>query len=135
MNTYYINDNQFKKTNIYKEYLNNHKGVGYLKIKASSANEAVPIQGIKIAVTKTINNDKIVFFEGITNESGIINNIPLPTFKNNNDNLISPLYETYDILSLYEKDNLKQNYKANIFDGIYVVQNINIKPAMNMEDY
>ena len=135
MNTYYINDDQFKKTSIYKDFLNNHKGIGYLKIKASSANEAVPIQGIKIIVTKTINNDRIVFFEGKTNESGIINNIPLPAPKSDDDNLISPLYETYDILSIYEKENLKQNYKANIFDGIYVVQNINIKPAMNMEDY
>ena len=64
----------------------------------------------------------------------MINNISLPAPKLNNDNLVSPTKTTYNIISYYEPENLKQIYQANIYEGIYVVQNINIIPAMKMGD-
>ena len=77
MNTYYFNDDTFKTTDLYKKYLVNNPATGYLKIRASSASEAIPISNLKIVVSKKIDTSKIIFYEGVTNESGIIEKIIL----------------------------------------------------------
>ena len=134
MNTYNINNSDFIKSPLFQKYLKINNGIGYLNIRAFSANEAVPVKGLKITVTNTIDNNTIIFFEGETDDSGMINNIALPTPKQTNDNLVAPTKETYNIISYYEKENLKQIYQANIYDGIYVVQNIIVKPEKDMGD-
>ena len=134
MNIYNFNDKSFKKTNIYQDFIKDNNSFGYLKIRAYSANEAIPIKGLQITITKTINSDTIVFFEGKTNESGIIEKIILPAPKQNQTNLVAPLKATYDIISYYPLENLKQIYQADIYDGIYVVQNINIIPQKSIGD-
>ena len=133
MNTYTINSDYIKSEE-YKNYLKINNSIGYLSIRAYSANEAIPVKGLRITVTNTIGNNNVIFFEGETDESGMINNISLPAPKLNNDNLVSPTKTTYNIISYYEPENLKQIYQANIYEGIYVVQNINIIPAMKMGD-
>ena len=135
MNTYNIKDSDFIKSQIFQDYLKINNSFGFLNIRAFSANEAVPIKGLKITITNTIGNNTVIFFEGETDESGMINNIKLPAPKLNNDNLTTPTKATYNIVSYYPLENLKQIYQANIYDGIYVVQNINIIPNMNMGDY
>jgi hypothetical protein len=134
MNTYKINDPNYNKSEEFQKYLKDNNGVGYLNIRAFSANEAIPIKGVKITITKLIGNNNVIFFEGETDDSGMINNIALPTPKLGGDNLISPNKETYNIISYYKPENLKQEYQANIYDGIYVIQNINIIPEMKMGD-
>ena len=44
----------------YQKFLKDNTGRGYLKIRASAANEAIPISGIKIKVSKVIGDNKIV---------------------------------------------------------------------------
>ena len=135
MNTYNINNSDFVKSPLFQEYLRINNGIGYLNIRAFSANEAVPIMGLKITITNVIDNNTIIFFEGETDDSGMINNIALPTPKQTTDNLVAPVKVTYNIISYYEKENLKQIYQANIYDNIHVVQNIIIKPEKDMGDY
>ena len=134
MNTYNVKDNNYIKSKEFQDYLKTNNSIGYLNIRAFRANEAVPIKGLKITITNVINNNTVVFFEGETDESGMINNIALPAPKINGDNLIAPTKATYNIISYYQPDNLKQSYQANIYDGIYVVQTINIIPNMNIGD-
>ena len=134
MNTYNVNNSDFVKSQLFQDYLKVNNSIGYLNIRAFKANEAIPVKGLNITITNTINNNTIIFFEGKTDDSGMINNIALPTPKLNNDNLLAPNKQTYNIISYYEPENLKQIYQANIYDGIYVVQNINIIPQMNMGD-
>ena len=113
----------------YQSFINNNPTQGYLRIKAYSASEAVPISGVEVAVTKEINNRNIIFFEGSTNESGLIEYIPLPTPEINSDNLNAPNYSTYNISAKYNDFN--NNYSVRIFEDVFVVQNINVKPSFN----
>ena len=113
----------------YQTFINNNSTQGYLRIKAYSASEAVPISGVDIVVTKKINNRNITFFEGSTNESGLIEYIPLPTPEINSDNLNAPNYSTYNISATYKDFN--NNYSVNLFEDVFVVQNINVKPTYN----
>ena len=132
MNTYNFNDDNFKNTEIYKQYIASNAGEGYLKIRAYAASGAIPINNLKIVVSKTINGNNIIFYEGLTDSSGTIERIPLPAPKQNSDDLVIPSSTTYDIKATYQIDNTTRTYKANIYDNIYVIQTISIVPTMNV---
>lgn len=115
---------------IYQKFLKDNPGSGRLRIRAYAANGAVPISNLKVVVTKDIDNNKITFFEGATNESGIIDGITLPAPITNPNNLISPNYTTYDITATY--NNIDLLYKVNMFDDVMVVQNISVVPDIGL---
>lgn len=128
MNTYYFDDESFINTNSYSKFINENPTEGYLKIRAYAANQAVPIKGVKIIVSKIIDNNKVIFFEGSTNESGLIENITLPAPSQNPNDLEVPNRTTYDINAKYIPDNIDRNYKANIYEDLKVIQTIIIAP-------
>lgn len=133
MNTYNFNDENFKNTDIYKKFLEENPSYGHLKIRAYAAREAIPISGLRVVIKKIIDNNIIVFFDGYTNDSGLIEKIDLPTPKLNVNNLDVPNSITYDIDATY-LNNIKLSYKANMYEDICVVQNISLAPLSNIGD-
>ena len=101
--------------------------------RAYAANGAVPIEGLKIIVSTKINQNNFIFFEGSTNESGVIEKIVLPAPKINANNLEAPNKLTYEIKASYLNNDIQKVYRVNIYENIYVVQNISIVPSFNME--
>ena len=68
MNTYTINSDYIKSEE-YKNYLKINNSIGYLSIRAYSANEAIPVKGLRITVTNTIGNNNVIFLkEKLTNQ-------------------------------------------------------------------
>ena len=65
----------------------------------------------------------VIFFKGKTDKSGMIENIELPAPILGN-NLVIPNTITYNILAGGNK------FSVDMYDGICVVQNINIVPTM-----
>ena len=130
MNVNY-NDINFMESETYKNYANNNKGQGILNIRAYAANSAIPIQNLKVIVSKNIDNLKVIFFEGVTNNSGVINQIKLPTpiIELNNEEV--PPSQDYDITATYNNENLI--YKIKMFNNIQVLQNINVVPSIRLE--
>ena len=127
--TYNIEDKQFLNSELYKSFINANPGLGFLKIRAYAASQAVPISGLNVQVSKDIGGNKVIFFEGVTNESGVIERISLPVPKMNTDNMMAPNISTYDINTIYEGE--KRLYKVNVYDDIYVIQNINVTPNIS----
>ena len=132
MNTYNFTDQAFKNTASYQNFIATNPSEGYLKIRASAASQALPISGLKIVVSKDIDNNNIIFFEGATNSSGVIEKIVLPAPKLDPNNLDAPKSTTYLIKATYEPDNLNDTYRVNIYENIYVVQTINVVPTLNV---
>ena len=132
MNTYNYNDEEFKKSKIYQDFIKDNPSKGYLKIRAYAANQAIPINDLKIIVSKNVSSNRIIFFEGITNSSGIIERITLPTPKLDPNNLDAPSSTTYDIDAISKNENNINKYKVNMYEDIYVIQNINIIPTLNV---
>ena len=128
MNTFNINDQNFINSKVYKDYLQKNPSNGYLKIRAFAANQAIPISNLNIKVSKNIDNNNVIFFEGRTNSSGIIEKITLPTPKLDFNNLDKPNSTTYDIIATYDNKNII--YKVNMYENVYVLQEININPSM-----
>lgn len=127
--TYNVNDKDFLNSELYRSFINSNPGVGFLKIRAYAASGAVPISGLSVVISKDIGGNKVIFFEGVTNESGVIERISLPVPRMSSDNMIAPVISTYDINTTYEGES--RLYKVNVYDDIYVVQNINVTPNIS----
>lgn len=127
--TYNVNDKDFLNSELYRSFINQNPGIGFLKIRAYAASDAVPISGLSVVISKDIGGNKVIFFEGVTNESGVIERISLPVPRMSSDNLIAPVISTYDINTTYEGES--RLYKVNVYDDIYVVQNINVTPNIS----
>lgn len=130
MNTYNINDNEFKNSSLYSNFLKDNPSRGGLRIRAYSANGAVPISNVKVIVSTIYDNNNIIMFEGTTDESGLIERISLPTPKLDMNNLDTPNKITYDIKSIYDKNSFDRTFKIDLYEGVMVIQNINIVPDM-----
>ena len=128
MNNVNFNSEEFKKTQTYQDFIKENQGEGRLLIKASSAQEAIPIENLRIKVSVIIGNTRIIFFDGVTDSSGMIPKIKLPAPKTDPDNLVVPAFTTYNIVSTY--NNMDTLYKVNMYDNICVIQNINIVPEI-----
>ena len=127
-----VNDENFKKTSTYKNFISTHPSHGNLRIRASAASGAIPISGVKIVVSTNIENNTVIFFEGFTDNSGLIEKISLPAYKLDNNNLNIPEKTEYNVEATYIPDNLSMTFKVNIYENINVVQNINIVPEMRL---
>jgi hypothetical protein len=128
LNTYNVNDQNFINSEIYQKFLSENTSRGYLNIRAYAANQAIPISGLRVVVSTIIDNNKVIFFEGSTNSSGIIGGISLPAPKLDPNNLDAPNKTTYEIQATYTPDNITQIYKVNMYENVSVIQNINIVP-------
>lgn len=128
MNTYNINDDNFINTDIYKEFIKENPSRGSLRIRAYTASGAIPIKDLKVTISTEFQNSNIIFYEGVTNESGLIDKISLPAPKLITDNLDVPKKTTYEILAVYKPEDLNKVYKVNMYEDVCVVQNINVAP-------
>ncbi len=127
------NTELLKNNKDYQLFISQNPGTGTLKIRASSANEALPISNVKIIVSKKIGNDTIIFFEGQTDNSGMINNIKLPTPRKIQNNEEIPIFTEYDLEAKYEPSNFYKKYEISLCCSISIIQYINITPNVNYE--
>lgn len=125
MNVYNINDSEFKNSSFYQDFLKDNPTSGYLKIRAYAASEAIPISNMQVEISKTIGDNKIIFFSGITDNSGMIERVTLPTPRLDVSDLNVPNNIEYDIKTSYE--GVDTLYKVIMFEGVCVVQTINVK--------
>lgn len=131
MNSVNFNDPLFKQTNTYKDFINDNKSNGFLSIRAYAANAAIPISNLSITVYKILDNQKVIFFEGATDNSGIISQISLPTPEVSSNDEEIPASIDYDVEAKYNNQNLIFNIK--MFSKIQVNQNINIVPEIRLD--
>lgn len=129
-----MNDQNFKNSNEYKSFLEANSGEGVLDIRVYTASGAIPISNLKVIVSKIVGNTNVIFFEGYSDSSGIIESIKLPAPKIKTDDLKIPSSAEYNISANYIPDNVNENFKVEIYDGIRVIQNINILPKNKVED-
>ena len=133
MKVYYLNDEDLIASALFQKFLTDNPASGMLKIRSFAASMAVPIKGLRVIVSSMLDdNTKVIFFEGVTDESGMIENIKLPAPKLSNDNLVAPVKTEYEIEANYDPDNIKLIYKINMYEDVCVMQNINITPTLKV---
>ena len=131
MDSVYMTDKEFMGSLAYQTFMKSNPGRGNLKIRAYAASEALPVGGLKIIVSTVIDSKKVIFFEGITDASGMVNDLELPAPEVNTNNLEIPMAPDYEIDAISDDGISMQIYHVNMYDGICVVQNINYIPNSN----
>lgn len=130
-----VNDVDKLKNNAeYNQFLRDNPSTGTLKVRTTSASSALPVSGVDIIVSKEIGENTIIFFEGKTDDSGMINNIKLPTPIKVSSDLEVPKFSTYKLEAKYSPDNFNKIYSISLCCSISVIQYINITPLVNMEE-
>lgn len=126
---------KFKKTQEYQKFIEENPSVGYLKVNVFTAYKAVPIPNTEILITKTIDDKNVIFFQGITDSSGTIENIVLPTTKNTS--LITPEapanYTLYDLIAVHKDYGIVKKNNIGILGEIKVIQYIKMNPEINFK--
>ena len=128
MNDINIDDPRLQMDPDYQKFVRDNPGRGYLKIRASSINEAIPASGVNIKVSKVIGNNNVIFFEDVTDESGMINDIVLPAPRAITNDLEAPKFSEYKITAT--GPNINQEYTISICCSITIIQYINVIPSI-----
>lgn len=128
-NSFLISDSEVLNSDYYKNFIRINSGKGNLKIHAYAASEALPVSGLKVVVSSVIENKKVIFYEGYTDASGMIETLSLPAPKLSFDNLSVPTTVSYEIDASFKGENLPIIFHVNMYDGVCVVQNINYVPG------
>ena len=129
-----ISFEDFKKTSLYQQFSLENPSTGTLKVQVFTAYKAVPIADCEIVIFKTIGNYKVVFFTGLTNSSGIIDNIILPAPENaTTTTMEAPLYTTYDMTAIHVGYETIKQYQIGILGNIKAIQYVRMTPLVELE--
>ena len=126
----FISYDEFKKLDIYNDFINVNPDMGVLKIEAFTANEGLPIPDTDILIYKDIGEYNVIFFKGKTDANGMIDNIYLPTPKMSESNILEPLYTVYDMNAYHIGFETIKKYSIGMFGGIKVIQYVKMTPEV-----
>ena len=107
----------------YEDFLAENRGVGALKIQAYRARGAYPVPGVRVVISREFKGGDKVLFSGVTNESGVIDGIELPSPPRIN----SLEFDSPDKVAVYKLKATSPQYEeltrsVEIFDGVKTVQ-------------
>ena len=131
MDTINFNDTLFQQSEMYKKLMEENTTNGILTIRAYAANKALPVEGMEVIVYKIMDNKRVIFFDGKTDNSGLIENINLPTPEISTGDLVKPPSQDYNIEAIYDMQDLK--FKITMYSNISVNQNINVVPILRTD--
>lgn len=119
---------EFKQTKEYQEFIEKNPDEGTLKVQVFTADQAIPIADTEIYITKEIGDYNVLFFQGVTNSSGIIDNIKLPAPHEIMPPPIDevPFYTNYQLTASNEKLKFIKQYEISMFGNVDVLQYIKI---------
>ncbi len=78
-----FNLDDFKKLPEYKDFIKKNPIKKIFKITTRKTKDTKKITKSIITITKKVNNYKVVFYKGITDKNGVIDNIELPILTDN----------------------------------------------------
>lgn len=117
---------QFKKLPEYQNFIQKNPSTGNLKVQVFTADQAIPLPNTQVYITKQIGDYNVLFFEGMTDSSGIIDNIilPAPVGDFNVEEFVAPDYTMYQLVA--SNDALKEikQYQISMFGDVKVLQYI-----------
>ena len=121
-----VDNNKNDSTENYEDFLKNNIGRGTLKIHTLIGNTFFPVQDVKVEVYKMFGDEKKVFFSGTTSDSGMIDDIILPTMSRRDDYLNGAVKYQISVKSdNYDSEDVMDVY---IYDGIKSIQKIEMTP-------
>ncbi len=124
----YMSLEQFEKTDAYKSFIEENPSTGVLKVQVFTADQVIPIANAEIYITKTIGDNDVLFFNGKTDMSGIVDNIilPAPNGDANFEEFEIPKYTTYNLIVSSEEYKTIKQYEISMFGDVKVLQYVKV---------
>ncbi len=117
----------------YQQFIDRNNKQGELKIQAFSAQQAIPVSGVNVKISKKFSDQEKVFFEGTTDDSGIIDGIFLPApdkeLSEHPEN--SAPYATYNITASHPIYGVELTGNVQVFGDTKAIQPIRVIPTTN----
>lgn len=119
-------NNSLYDSKVYSDFASQNTGSGLLKIQVFAANQAFPLKDVDIIIYKNIDGKKVIFFEGVTDSSGIIDNISLPTkeMKSDVESASDIVSTSYNITAKNINTDDVKDYVIYIYDDVKIIQPI-----------
>ena len=128
-----ISYEEFKNTDLYADFIKENSDFGNLKVQVFTAYGAIPVPDTAIVVSKDIEEYRVVFFQGLTDSSGIISNISLPAPKMVTSNEETPIYTVYEMTAVHTGYETLKTYSIGMFGGVNVIQYVKMMPEIHLE--
>ena len=126
-----ISYEEFKNTDLYEDFIKENDDVGNLKVQVFTAYGAIPVSDTNIVVYKDIEEYRIIFFQGVTDSSGIISDIVLPAPKMVTSNEETPIYTIYNMTAFNTGYETLKNFSIGMLGGVNVIQYVKMLPDIN----
>lgn len=128
-----ISYEEFKNTDLYEDFIRENDDVGNLKVQVFTAYGAIPIENTNIVVYKDIEEYRVIFFQGITDSSGIISDISLPAPKMVTSNEETPVYTIYNMTAFNTGYESLKSFAIGMLGGVNVIQYVKMMPTITLE--
>ena len=128
-----ISYEEFKNTDLYEDFIKENDDTGNLKVQVFTAYGAIPIQNTNIVVYKDIEEYRVVFFQGVTDISGIISDIKLPAPMMVTSNEETPIYTIYNMTAFNAGYESLKTYTIGMLGGVNVIQYVKMIPSVDLE--
>lgn len=124
---------EFMKTEAYSSFIKENSEMGQLKVMAFTAHQGLPIENAEVVITKNIDTNRILFFRGFTNSSGIIDNINLPAPPSGYNSQTEEInnYTIYDLYVTHPEYEPFQHI-VGMFGDLKVIQYAKLIPNIQM---
>ena len=115
----------------YAQYLKDNTGSGILKVQTTRGQQSYPVKNVRIVIYKELAGEQVVFFQGLTDENGIIDNIvlpapPIPQPVTSANAVRGAAYQA----TASHPDFATGNYIIEIFDNIKAILPVNMRVEM-----
>ena len=126
----FITYDDFKKTDGYDKFIKSNPSLGKFKVQVSMGSGGVPVSGAEVLVTKDIDDKKVLFFKGNTNESGMIDDIKLPAPIGITDFSAQefPKFTEYNLSVIDKENDTIRDYVVQALGDVKAIQSVNIVP-------
>lgn len=114
------------------DYRNQYPETGYIRVKVSSSNQALPVKGAGITISKNIDSQNYVIHQETSDRSGLTRNLPLPAPDDQSSMTPggngTPRFAVYDML--VQRDGyVPVIYRSiPVFSGVVTVQPVQMVP-------
>lgn len=128
-------DSPFKPE--FENYISSHPGRGSLRVQVSAANQSFPVKNVFVEVAVNDGGVRYSLYQDATDESGVVNEIVLPTCKADDNN--SPETAGKDnavyLISVYHPAFREvRDYPVTVQDRIETILPVSLEPLSGSEE-
>lgn len=127
----YMTFDEFQNMPEYQNFMKENPAVGTLRVNVFAANAAIPLADANVLITKKIGNYNVLFFDGLTDSSGAIDNIILPTPNAASNNVDVPSYTFYELNAFHTGYQEVNQYEIAMFGNTKVIQYVKLMPEVS----